>query len=84
MGESTRKRSGGRRYDADRAKRGTSTVLLYGERYGHEDPVVAAREAIFDVAHYLARDIGMPTALGALQRAIASLNEAPAESSRAL
>lgn len=59
---------------ASKAKRGTSVVLLYGERYSSVDPVAAAREAVKDIAHYLARDWGTATAMGVLRRAVKSFS----------
>lgn len=64
-------------YEPERAKRGTTVVLLYGERYESADPVVAAREAVVDIVHYAARDLGGPTARGILRAALKSLDEAP-------
>lgn len=57
-----------------KARRGTSVVLWYGERYGSVDPCAAAREAVKDIAHYLARDWGTATALGVLRRAVDSFS----------
>ena len=69
-------------YNTDRARRGTSVVLLYGERYESVDPCAAARDAVADILHYLARDWGMPTVRGVLKRAAESLKEETAQRPR--